>query len=135
MTNSNSPDQELLAAITKHTEQALADKEDAALKGFPYQVLFAADDKDNVKITIRWPQDSPKPRSVKTISTMLQHIGSGNWAIPTASSLKKAGEECGQEDVARQILNQWGSTLQPVATEQSCVLPRNVFTRTQGRPQ
>jgi len=110
----------------------LAAKEDDALRGYPFQVLFATDEKDNVKVTVRWPDDAPSAKCVRTISSMLQHISSGHWKPPMIASVKQHGMNTQQTDVAEQIILQWGNTTQNTVSDILCVPPRRVFMTHKG---
>jgi len=117
----------------------LAANEDAATDGFPFQVLFAADDKDNVRVTVRWPKGAPPAQSVRTVASMLHHISAGHWKPPMISSVKKQGEDSGQKDIAGEILREWGQATQVQVADNLCVGPRQVFMRNpqqnQGQPR
>jgi hypothetical protein len=117
--------QELQEVITKHTEQ----ESDDALDGFPFQVLFAADEKDNVRVTVRWPEEVPKAQSVRIISSILHHVSTGNWKPQMIASVKRQGLNDQQTDVASEILHEWGSATQVIVSDTVCVSPRNVFAR------
>ena len=129
MKNSNSPDQELQEAITKHIEQVLEAKEDNALEGYPFQVLFAADAKDDVKVTVRWPKDASPAQSVRTVATMLHHISVGHWKPPMIAAVKKQGIDSGQPEVAGEVIREWGQATQVQVSDNICVSPRQVFAR------
>jgi len=124
----------LQEVITKHTEQASAAKEDDAIQNYPFQVIFAADAKDNVKVTVRWPQDAVPFQTVRTIATMLHHISAGHWKPPMIESVKKYGTDAQQIDVSMEILREWGQARQAILSEATCVVPRSVF-RPQPPPQ
>ena len=127
MHNSKSPDNELQEAITKHIEQVSAAKEDKALKDSPFQVLFATDAQNNVKVTVRWPYDAPYAQSVHIIASMLHHISAGHWKPPMIASVNKEGINCGQLEVAQEILHEWGRVTQIQTSDVVCVPPRQVF--------
>jgi len=112
----------------------LAASEDPALAGHPFQVIFATDDKDNVRVTVRWPDDAPPAQAVRTIASMLHHIAAGHWKPPMIASVKKQGTECKQADVAGEILREWGQATQVQVADRICVPPRQVFAR-QGQGQ
>jgi hypothetical protein len=131
MKNSPSLEQELQEVITKHTERESAAKVDDALHGFPFQVLFAADEKDNVRVTVRWPDDAPKAQSVRTIASMLHHVSMGHWKPQMVASVKRHGVNDQQTDVANEVLHEWGNATQTAVSDAVCVSPRNVFARKQ----
>ena len=99
------------------------------LEGYPFQVLFAADAKDNVKITVRWPNDVPNVQSVRTVALMLHHISSGHWMPPMVASVRKHGVDSKQIDVSTEILREWSQATQIQVSDQVCVGPRQVFGR------
>jgi len=127
MKNSKSLGQELQEVITKHTGQEPTVKEDPALKGYPFQVIFGADAKDNVKVTVRWPEDAPPAQSVRTVATMLHHISAGHWKPPMISAVKKQGADQKQAEIAGQILQEWGGATHTTVADHTCVPPRAVF--------
>jgi len=129
MKNSNSPDHELQEAITRHIEQVSAAKEDAALEGYPFQVLFAANADDDVKITVRWPTDASPAQSVYTVATMLHHISAGHWRPPMVSAVKKQGIDSGQPEISGEVIREWGQATQIQMSDNICVSPRQVFAR------
>jgi hypothetical protein len=132
MKNSNSRDQELHEAITKHTEQVLADRADSALDGFAYQLIFAVNEQNNVKITVRWPRDGSPAESVRAISSMLHHSSEGDWKMPMIAAVKRHGDENEEMEVANQIIHEWGQASQESAGEALCVPPSKVFARPTG---
>jgi len=132
MKNSKSPDQELQDAITKHIAQVSEANEDEALKDFPFQLLLAADTEDNVKVTVRWPDDALPAQIIHTISSMLHHTASGHWKQPMWQAVEKHGiENDNQMNTVNKILEtlyqQWGS-LEDMDNA-VCVPPRRVFAR------
>lgn len=137
MKNSKSPEQELQEAITKLIAQVSEANEDEALKDFPFQLLLAADTKDNVKVTVRWPDDALPAQAVHTISSMLHHVASGHWKPPMIKAVEKHGMENDQVETASQILQtlyqHWGQ--QPDMDNAVCVPPRRVFARGEQNPQ
>ncbi len=132
MKNSKSPDQELQEAITKHIEQVLVASQirsDEALDNFPFQVLFAADEQENVKITVRWPEDQRPSKAVSILSAMLCNITDGSWKPPIFSAVQKQGQETQQVDTANGILQAWSNIVKEFAENTVCVSPRQVFAR------
>ena len=130
MKKSDSLAQELQEVITRHIEQALADnKTDDTFDGYPYQVIFAANDKDDVKVCVRWPVDGPPALSVRTLGAMLHHISEAHWKPPMISAVNKTGLEQKQPEIAGQILQQWGQATHETTGETLCVPPRQVFIR------
>jgi len=127
MKNSKSLAQELQEVITRHTEQELAAKADKALDGYPYQVIFAVDHKDNVKVTVRWPEDAPPAQTVRAIAHTLHHVSAGHWKAPMISATKHFGIEHNQGEVAGQILQQWAQAATKESSGRPCVSPRQVF--------
>jgi len=126
MKKSPSLEEELQEVITKHTEQQCSD---SALEGFPFQVIIAADENENVKMTVRWPDDAPPAVSTRIISSILHHVTSGHWKPPMINAVRTHGMESQSPDVAGQILLQWGSQTQEVVKDEICVSPRHVFLR------
>ncbi len=121
----------------RHTGQGLPYDSDE----YPFQVLFLADKKDNVKILIQWPNDIPKPQVVKTMGHMLNHISCGNWSPPMIAATQKFGEESGQKEIASEILHTWSNQVTEKKNGSGmassggsvCVKPRHVFAFDRGR--
>lgn len=92
-------------------------------------MLFATDKDDNVRVTVRWPNDALPAKSVHTIASMLNHISSGHWKPPMIVSVKKQGVENQQTDIAGQILLEWGNITRIMVEDTTCISPRQVFAR------
>ena len=108
--------------------------EDLALKGYPFQVLFAADENDNVKITVRWSADAPPAKSVSIIASMLHHISAGHWKVPMVTAVKNNNADNQQVEVSDNILRQWTQAIQKVSPKATCVGPRQVFAKRREVP-
>jgi len=132
MMNSKSLANELQEVITKHTEQESAANKDVALEGFPFQVIFAVDYKNNVKVTVRWPPDAPPAQAVRTIASILHHSSSGHWKSPMIEATKKFGVENQQVEVSGQVLQQWAGANHKEVGSRLCVSPRQVFHAQKG---
>ncbi len=127
MKKSKSLERELDEVITKHIAQELEAEKDDALTGYPFQVLFATDHENNVKVTVRWPSDAPPANTVRTIALMLNHISTGNWKQAMASAVKKHGLETKQTEVTNEILCEWNDSMQVTISDNICVPPTLVF--------
>lgn len=104
------------------------------MRDFPYQVIFAADEQDNVKIIVRWPDTAAKKDESHPISRMLNNISSGNWKSPTVDAVHAYGSENNQQATAVRILQEWGRLAKtepnyPQFNDDLCMQPRNVFSR------
>lgn len=119
------------AVITKHLEQALADKEDVALRGRPFQVLFTADQDQNVLVTVRWPTDNNIKHNGVTMATMLHKIFGREWVTPTIAAIGNFGEANKQASTVQYIMQQWReqSSADTNGMQNVCVRPLEVFNR------
>ena len=118
--------------ITKHTEQALAADDNASLANFPFQLIVAADEEDNVKIVVRWPEEARPSTKVRTLAHMLHHVSEGHWKEPMINAVKKNGADTKEPEISGQILQQWGQAHQEVIGSTVCMPPRRVFLTKQG---
>lgn len=119
--------------ITKHIEQELVDE---ALDGYPYQFICAINEKDEVKITVRWPEDTLPAKTIRTISSMLYRLSAGDWTHPIINSVQKQGVKNKQIDVSSAIIQEWSLETQAAMdnnnSDTMCVSPRQVFAQSAG---